>query len=67
MSREMTQSENFAQIIDSSSENLPLVIQNLNTYEVKKTTSGKIIQIKEYRTKLYSVNVYPKNVTRFIR
>lgn len=66
MSKEIIHHESFAQAINASSEKLPLVIQNLNVYELKKTTSGKIIQIKEYRTKLYSINLYAKNVTRFI-
>lgn len=53
-------------LFSDEKDKLPLVLQDIDFKENQNNISSKIIQIKKYRTTVYPISNYYKNVTRIV-
>lgn len=53
-------------LFSDEKDKLPLVLQDIDFKEKQNNISSKIIQIKKYRTTVYPISNYYKNVTRIV-
>lgn len=61
--------ENTLKIKNKIKENatfLPLVLQQINIKESKSDITGKCVQISKFRTNLFPIDNYYKQVTRML-